>query len=85
VTLDETLRGRIADRDFFHTFVRAMFFHRRKFLRSQLLGACERRLDKPAADRLLAALGLDPEIRAEQLDVDAMLSLCDAVRAELGG
>ena len=34
VTLDDELRDRIPDRKFFHTFVRSMFFHRRKFLRS---------------------------------------------------
>jgi len=85
VTLDPALRGRIADRGFFHGFIRAMFFHRRKFMRSELLSAFKQRLDKPAVDRILAAQRLDPEIRAEQLDVDTMLSLCEAVRAQLGG
>jgi 16S rRNA (adenine1518-N6/adenine1519-N6)-dimethyltransferase len=84
ITLDPALRGRIADRHFFHDFVRAMFFHRRKFLRSELLSAWKQRLDKPAVDRILAALGLAPQCRAEQLAVVAMLALCDAVRAELG-
>jgi 16S rRNA (adenine1518-N6/adenine1519-N6)-dimethyltransferase len=34
VVLDDALRGRIPDRRYFHDFIRAMFFHRRKFLRS---------------------------------------------------
>ena len=39
MTLDETLRGRVPDRAFFHQFVRSMFCHRRKVLRSELLSA----------------------------------------------
>jgi 16S rRNA (adenine1518-N6/adenine1519-N6)-dimethyltransferase len=84
VTLEPSLRQRIADRRFFHDFVRAMFFHRRKFLRFELLSAFKQRLEKPAVDRILAGVGLDPKIRAEQLGVDTMLALCDAVRAQLG-
>ncbi len=84
ITRDDALRDRIPDRKFFHTFVRSMFFHRRKFLRSELLSAFKNRLDKPQVDAILAQQGLDPTARAEQLDVDAMLSLCEAVRAQLG-
>ncbi len=81
ITLDDELRRRIPDRAFFHVFVRAMFLHRRKFLRSQLLGAVGGRLGKPEVDAVLARLNLDGTLRAEQLDVDAMLALCEAVRA----
>ena len=82
ITLDEQRRGRIPDRAFFHTFVRAMFSHRRKILRSQLLGAAGT-LSKPDVDRLLGRLGLDPMIRAERLDPDQMFGLAEAVRFEL--
>jgi 16S rRNA (adenine1518-N6/adenine1519-N6)-dimethyltransferase len=81
--LDEQLRGRIADRKFFHTFVRSMFFHRRKYLRSELLAAFKNRLGKPEVDRIMAEQGLDGQIRAERLDVEAMIGLSDAVRGEL--
>ena len=84
VALDRRLRGRIADRGFFHDFVRAMFFHRRKFLRSELLGAFKGRLDKPRVDRILAETGLEGTVRAEQLDVERMLALSEAVRAQVG-
>jgi len=84
IVVDPELRARIPDRRFFHEFVRSMFFHRRKLLRSELVGATKRRLDKPAVDRLMARLGLAPDARAEQLDVDRMLALSEAVRAELG-
>ena len=81
ITLDDELRRRIPDRAFFHVFVRAMFLHRRKFLRSQLLAAVGGRLGKPEVDAVLARLNLDGTLRAEQLDVDTMLALSEAVRA----
>jgi 16S rRNA (adenine1518-N6/adenine1519-N6)-dimethyltransferase len=84
ITLDDELRRRIADRAFFHGFVRAMFFHRRKYLRSELVSAAKDRLDKPGVDALLARLGLDGSARAEQLGVQEMLALAEAVQAETG-
>ncbi len=65
---------------FFHDFVRAMFCHRRKFLRSELLSVVKGRLGKPEVDALLARLNLDGTARAESLDVERMLALCEAVR-----
>ncbi|MEC9004645.1 MAG: 16S rRNA (adenine(1518)-N(6)/adenine(1519)-N(6))-dimethyltransferase RsmA, partial [Planctomycetota bacterium] len=70
-------RGLIADVTFFHRFVRAMFFHRRKYLRSVILSAFKGQLDKPAVDAVLEAQALSPQIRAEALDVQQMLDLCD--------
>lgn len=84
VALDQRLRSRITDRGFFHDFVRAMFFHRRKLLRSELLSAFKGRLDKPRVDRILAQTGLEGTVRAEELDVETMLALSEAVRAQVG-
>jgi 16S rRNA (adenine1518-N6/adenine1519-N6)-dimethyltransferase len=84
-TLDETLRGRIADLLFFHDFVRSLFAHRRKFLRGVLQAAWKGRLGKSAVDECLARTGVSPEARAEQLDVAAMLTLCDVFRPAIGG
>jgi 16S rRNA (adenine1518-N6/adenine1519-N6)-dimethyltransferase len=81
--LDDALREQIADRPFFHEFVRAIFSHRRKFLRSGLATAVKGRMEKAEVDRILAALGLDGTRRAEELDVQTMLRLAEAVRAEL--
>ncbi|MBN1394743.1 MAG: ribosomal RNA small subunit methyltransferase A [Pirellulales bacterium] len=81
IALDDRLRSRIPDRRFFHDFIRAMFLHRRKYLRSQLLGAAGGRLGKADVDAVLAELNLDPALRAEQLEVDALLALCEAARA----
>jgi 16S rRNA (adenine1518-N6/adenine1519-N6)-dimethyltransferase len=83
ITLDETKRSQIPDRAFFHEFTRAMFFHRRKYLRSELQSFCKDQLGKPEIDAMLAQLGLDGTIRAEQLDVAAMLALCKAVQNAL--
>jgi len=84
ITLDPQRRGRISDRKFFHEFLRAMFMHRRKFLRSQLHNAVKGKLDKPEVDAILDQLNLAGSARAEQLDVDTMLALCEAVRARTG-
>jgi 16S rRNA (adenine1518-N6/adenine1519-N6)-dimethyltransferase len=86
ITLDETLRQRIPDRAFFHEFVRAVFCHRRKVLRSELRSAQKQwnaphPLNKVQIDELLASLGLDPTLRAERLTVEEMLRLSEAVRA----
>ena len=61
-----------------------MFFHRRKFLRSELLAAFKNELDKVAVDAILQEQALDGKARAEELSVEAMLALCDAVRRHLG-
>jgi 16S rRNA (adenine1518-N6/adenine1519-N6)-dimethyltransferase len=80
--VDAAKRDRIPDLEFFHGFVRAMFFHRRKFLRSQLLSAAGPTFDKPQIDAILAEQGLNPELRAEQLSVEQMISLGEAVRSQ---
>jgi 16S rRNA (adenine1518-N6/adenine1519-N6)-dimethyltransferase len=80
LTLEDDRRRRIPDRKVFHDFLRAIFLHRRKFLRSQLLNAAKEKLDKPQVDVILDRLNLPASTRAEQLDVDTMLALCEAVR-----
>jgi 16S rRNA (adenine1518-N6/adenine1519-N6)-dimethyltransferase len=81
ITYDPLLRDRIGDRVFFHEFIRAMYFHRRKFLRTQLLLAVKKRLDKAGIDAILHQLQLDPSLRAEQLDVETMIALSKAVQS----
>ncbi|MFZ5833368.1 MAG: 16S rRNA (adenine(1518)-N(6)/adenine(1519)-N(6))-dimethyltransferase RsmA [Planctomycetota bacterium] len=84
IVLEPERRAAIGNLAFFHQFVRAMFFHRRKYLRSELLSAFKNRLDKPAVDGILAEQGIDPTVRAEQLPVETLLQLCDAVRRQTG-
>ncbi len=80
LTLNPEKRARIPDLLYFHQFVRMMFIHRRKFLRSNLLGAFKNRLDKPAVDAVMDQLGFGPDTRAEQLDVETMIRLSEAMR-----
>lgn len=84
VTLDESRRGQIPDLVFFHDFVRSLFMHRRKFLRGALQGTWKGRLGKAGIDEALAAAGANPECRAEQLALPAILALSEAVRAAIG-
>jgi len=83
IETNQQRRDAIPDRAFFQTFVRSMFFHRRKLLRSELLGAFKKRLGKPEVDAILADAGIDGTVRAETLDVDTMLGLCEKVRTQL--
>jgi 16S rRNA (adenine1518-N6/adenine1519-N6)-dimethyltransferase len=80
---DPARRARIPDPEFFHGFVRAMFFHRRKFLRANLISAFKDRLTKEDLDALMAELDLHGESRSEELDVETMLALGEAVRQRL--
>jgi 16S rRNA (adenine1518-N6/adenine1519-N6)-dimethyltransferase len=80
IDLDRPMRERIGNPAFFHDFVRAMFRHRRKFLRTQLLLAAGKCLEKSGVDAILDRLKLDPSLRAERLDVETFINLCEAVR-----
>ncbi len=83
ITLDPQLRQRVPDLQFFHDFVRTLFCHRRKFLRSVVISATKPDLDKPAVDEIMNQLGFDEKTRAEQLTVNQMLALVESVRARL--
>lgn len=79
----ETIGDRVAaigDRAFFQQFVRSLFLHRRKFIRSVLQVACRDLLSKSQVDEVIAEQGFGPDTRAEQLSPDAMLALCQAVQ-----
>jgi 16S rRNA (adenine1518-N6/adenine1519-N6)-dimethyltransferase len=76
-------RAQIPQLEFFHTFVRSLFLHRRKFLRSGLISAYKRELGKDMIDSVLTKLSLGTQARAEELDVSQLLELCEAVRAAL--
>jgi len=83
IELDLARRQAIPDRAHFHEFIRAIFCHRRKFLRSVLATVVKEHLSKADVDVILAETGIDPTLRAEQLDVDTMLALATAVRNRL--
>jgi 16S rRNA (adenine1518-N6/adenine1519-N6)-dimethyltransferase len=85
IEIDDARRGAIPDLAFLHEFVRALFFHRRKFLRSVLASAFKGKLSKADADAIVAGMGLGPTARAEELEVPTILALAQAVRARLQG
>jgi len=73
-------RARIPDLAFFHDFVRSLFLHRRKFLRGVLIVMLKERVEKQIIDELLAAFQFPEDVRAEQLDVETILTLSEAVK-----
>ena len=58
-----------------------MFFHRRKFLRSELISAFKGQLEKSDVDEAMRDLELAPEARAEELDVATIQTLCERMRS----
>jgi 16S rRNA (adenine1518-N6/adenine1519-N6)-dimethyltransferase len=76
-------RELIGDREKFHSFVRSAFFHRRKLLRNVLVSAYKQQLSKTEIDEILAEQNLTGDIRAEQLSVEAMIALCDAIHSRI--
>ena len=78
----DPLRGpRIADRAFFHDFVRRLFHQRRKFLRSVLAGMYRKQMSKAALDAVLSGMNFPPDARAEALDVDTLVELSNRLAA----
>lgn len=73
-------RERFPDLEAFHQTVRALFFHRRKFLRSVVISATKGRLDKPAVDAVLEKLGHGATARTEELTVPQIQDLAEALR-----
>ena len=76
-------RAALPDVDFFYAFVRAMFFHRRKFMRSVAVSAFKRQLEKPHVDEVLQAMGLGADARTEQLTLEQLQELCELFRQKV--
>jgi 16S rRNA (adenine1518-N6/adenine1519-N6)-dimethyltransferase len=73
---DAEKRVQVGDVPRFRRFLRDLYTHRRKNLRGALAGFSDGRHEKAEVDRKLAELGLDGTIRAEMLDVEQHLRLC---------
>ncbi|HXG09032.1 MAG TPA: 16S rRNA (adenine(1518)-N(6)/adenine(1519)-N(6))-dimethyltransferase RsmA [Gemmataceae bacterium] len=71
-------RAHVGDVHRFRAFLRDLYVHRRKNLRSALAGLPSGRRDKDEVDRKLAELGLEGTTRAEDLDLEQHLRLCEA-------
>ena len=73
-------RAKFADLAHFHSTTRALFFHRRKFLRSVVISAMKGRMTKEQVDAVLETLGHKEDARAEQLEVAQIQELAEALR-----
>lgn len=81
IVVDPARRAAVPDLRYFHDFTKAIFLHRRKFLRANVVSAVKDRLDKAAVDEVLDEMGLADDARTEQLDVPTLLRLTELVRA----
>ncbi|MDB4339101.1 16S rRNA (adenine(1518)-N(6)/adenine(1519)-N(6))-dimethyltransferase RsmA [Rubripirellula sp.] len=73
-------REKFADVAHFHRTVRSLFFHRRKFLRSVVISAMKNSLSKSQVDEILQRLEYDETSRAEQLSIQQIQDLAEALR-----
>jgi 16S rRNA (adenine1518-N6/adenine1519-N6)-dimethyltransferase len=78
--LDPRRRGAIADLRYFHQFTKALFLHRRKYLRANVTSAMKKHLSKEQIDAVLQQMGFGPDARTEQLDVATLLAFSELVR-----
>ncbi len=83
IEADARRRAHLADRAFFHDFIRRLFQQRRKRLRAVLHGMYRPRIDKPTIDRLLREQELAETARAEDLDVPTLVRLGNRFHAEV--
>ena len=81
IVVDRERRVAIADLAYFHQITKALFLHRRKFLRANMLAAMKRHLDKEQVDAVFAEMGFAADTRTEQLDVPTLIKLADKIRA----
>jgi 16S rRNA (adenine1518-N6/adenine1519-N6)-dimethyltransferase len=81
IVVDPARRAAIPDLRYFHQFIKAIFLHRRKFLRANVQAAMKRHLTREQVDQLLDDMAFAPDARTEQLDVDTLLAFAAKVRA----
>lgn len=81
IDTDPTKRAAIPEPKAFHETLRALFFHRRKFLRSVVISAMKERLDKANVDRVLQELSFDSQSRVEDLSPGEIGRLIEGLRA----
>lgn len=75
---DAAKRQRVGDVVRFRSFLRDLYVHRRKNLRGALAGLPSGRRSKEIVDRRLADLEIEGGVRAETLDIEQHLRLCEA-------
>ncbi len=81
IVVDPERRAAIPDLRYLHQFTKAIFIHRRKFLRANVVAALKHYLSKQEVDEMLAPMDLSPDTRTEQLDVPTLMQLAERARA----
>jgi 16S rRNA (adenine1518-N6/adenine1519-N6)-dimethyltransferase len=81
LVVDPERRGAIGDLAYFHQITKALFLHRRKFLRANMLAAMKLHLEKDQVDAIINEMGFAPDTRTEQLEVATLIALADKLRA----
>ena len=81
IVVDNERRAAVPDLHYFHQLTKALFIHRRKFLRANVVAAMKRHLSKAEVDEVLAEMQLTDDTRTEQLDVQTLLRLTELLRA----
>jgi 16S rRNA A1518/A1519 N6-dimethyltransferase RsmA/KsgA/DIM1 with predicted DNA glycosylase/AP lyase activity len=82
---DPVARAKIVDRAAFQTFLRDLFTQRRKLLRGMLGQMFKGRLSKPDIDAIMTELQLPAGSRAEELEVEQLVSLSNRLQSALSG
>ena len=82
VVVDPARRAAIADLRYFHQLTKALFIHRRKYLRANVVAAMKRHLSKEQVDEILTEMEFRPDTRTEQLGVPTLLKLTELIRAQ---
>ena len=85
IALNAEKCARLEDWTTFNRFVRSLFLHRRKFLRSCLKSALKGQLDKSDIDQLMNRLQLGPTCRAEELEISQLHRLYLAANQMIKG
>lgn len=80
IDVEPQRREAIPDLRYFHQFVKALFLHRRKYLRANVVSALKRHASKEQVDELLDAMSFAPDTRTEQLGIDTLLEFTERVR-----
>lgn len=81
LTVDTARRAAIKNLPYFHQITKALFLHRRKFLRANLMAAMKQHLNKDGVDAILQEMHFAPDTRTEQLDVTTLIQLAERVEA----
>jgi 16S rRNA (adenine1518-N6/adenine1519-N6)-dimethyltransferase len=79
------MREKIHNRPFFHDFIRRLFHLRRKFARGVLAGMYRKQLKKTEVDAILEGMNLNPNCRAEELDVSTLVELANRFYEQIEG